>query len=548
MAAVQGAAPKALMRRLRGDLRDRGIGPLQAAELAARGLAGDDDPRLDAALIAELRACAAAGGDNGGDDGSLPGLLYQEFLEPEARSGLGQYLTPLPVADLIADVVVGRLQATPRVLDPFCGAGILLDRVAERRPDAELAGIEINEGAAAMCRAAAVLSGHVVDVTLADAFGLWARGEIPQADAVVTNPPFGSAATAAASVKDRLPVPLRSMKRVPAELLGMEVAVDAARDGGLVAAVLPASVITNKSWSAWRRHLFSRLELTGAVSLPDATFAPYRGVSRACVVFGCKTASGAGSAAVPFFRSMSVGYDPSGNPSAIPSDLPAAADRMRSRPPAGECIACGEDGEVRYTDTAARPDEDGAWTLGDIADVFTGRNPGPSDYAASGPFVLKVGNLRGGFIDWADRKKSHITGAVYDKHPKYHLQPGDVCLTAAAHRHRYIGLKADLVCELPETGAVPSAEVMVIRLRDGAPLRPEELLFHLRSETGYQSIQAMIRGSTAHLYASDMAHLKVPASAAGKDEAVALFVVASRLHRRAVLAEKRALRAAGLSV
>src|SRR5690242_11335194 len=36
--------------------------------------------------------------------GDLLSLIYQEFLASEARNGLGQYLTPLPVAQFVAQV------------------------------------------------------------------------------------------------------------------------------------------------------------------------------------------------------------------------------------------------------------------------------------------------------------------------------------------------------------------------------------------------------------------------------------------------------------
>lgn len=113
-------------------------------------------------------------------------------------------------------------------------------------------------------------------------------------------------------------------------------------------------------------------------------------------------------------------------------------------------------------------------------------------------------------VSWRDRQRTHVPKEWFSRHHRFHLRPGDICLTAAAHRPKYIGLKVDLLDEVPDVGAMPSGEVMVIRLRDHAPFRPEQLLFYLRSPDGYAQIQDAVRGSTAHLYPQDVEKLMIP--------------------------------------
>lgn len=535
---------RALLGTLHGELRDRGLSPMEAAEVAAAGLAGENDARVDGTSMNQLRALAIESPDRG----PLLALLYQEFLVAEARSGLGQYLTPMPVADLIAETLADVVPTNPQVMDPFCGAGILLDRFSRARPDARLQGLEINLGVGAMAKALSQFADHDLELWLTDTFETWAQGDLPESDVVVTNPPFGSIASSINSNghSAALPPCLRAMKRIPAELLGLEVSVDALGEGGWLGIVLPQSILTNSSWSEYRKHLFSKLRLSGVVSLPEETFAPFRGVAKACVIFGRKhTEQKTQTQSAPFFRSRSIGYDETGRTAERESDLMNALAFLRGLKESEWALQIDITGAVNIPSTIQN--NGGQYVrLGDIAEVFTGRTPPRDSYVDKGPFLLKVGNLRGSFICWNDRKRSRIPEKMYQRTPKLQLKPGDICLTAAAHRPRYIGQKVDLVYEIPRCGAMPSAEVLVIRLHPDAPVEPEEILFHLRGSAGYQQIQDLVRGSTAHLYPKDVSEIHVPTSNPASTVAIELFRTAAELHQEAVQAEQIALRAAGL--
>jgi hypothetical protein len=148
--------------------------------------------------------------------------------------------------------------------------------------------------------------------------------------------------------------------------------------------------------------------------------------------------------------------------------------------------------------------------FGDIAEIFRGRNPGRNEFTTEGAFVLKVGSLAGSFISWRERKRGRVALDWFARATRTQLRPGDICFTGTAHRPSYIGLKVDLVSDIPEPGAVASGEVVVVRLHDDAPMDAVSLLYYLRSAEGYSALQSRIRGSSAHIYPKDLVDMPIP--------------------------------------
>lgn len=480
------------------DLRSSGFGPLEAATAVARALSGETGTSP-----ADARAVQALGGMS--VTGNLLAVVYQEFLAGESRSGLGQFLTPLEVSEFIAARLRREAPTQPTVLDPFCGAGVLLDCMGRVLPGARLRGIEINQGIAEMAWALGRLMASDFEVELGDSFARLAKGDLPEVDIVVTNPPFGTdiSREQIESLLDRVPAALSELGRIPAELLGIEVSLEALKPNGQMAIVLPQSILTNSRWSDYRASLCAKATIDAIVSLPEETFAPFKGVARSCIIFAHKAPS-VPPVSIPFLRSRAIGYDEVGRPSGV-CDLPDLVED-EDRP-----IATLETtGVVRLPTSTPFPDCE-VIRLGDIADVFAGRTPSAKDYCESGPFLLKVGNLSDtGLISWVDRKRSRVAQRFYDRSGVRQLRPGDICLTAAAHKPRYIGAKVNLIDTVPAEGAVASAEVLVIRAKGDAAMSAEGIFFFLRSDAGYQQLQDRVRGATAHLYAKDVVEMVVP--------------------------------------
>lgn len=480
---------KRQLRAIHNDLRSQGLNPMQAISQVVTDVVENGSPTFSGVAPSDLLSS-----------------IYQEFLVAEARNGFGQYLTPLPVADFVAGLVKNASR-NASILDPFSGSGLLLERVAQVAKVKRLTGIEINGLVADVARNLSRLAPSPIDVIESDAFQSYIKGELPKADVVVANPPFGAMVTDIENAKQHIPEALTDLGQIPAELFGLEVCVAALKPGGTLAIVLPQSILTNRRWAAFRAHILSQLQLHATISLPGETFSPFRGVATACVLFGRK-AGVSPAQTIKHWTSKSVGYTDTGRVSPIENDLPAIAEAIASDQPSQKHLCTTELGDASFT--RAEVEGQVETPLAQFADVFIGKNPPASAYGTSGAWLLKVGDLAGSMVSWRTRKKNRVSTEWFAKYERLHLQPGDICLTAAGHKARYIGLKVDLLDYVPPEGAIASGEVMVIRLHQSSSIQPEQLLFYLRSATGYEKIQDLVRGSTGHLYAADLGTIQIP--------------------------------------
>jgi predicted RNA methylase len=105
------------------------------------------------------------------------------------RSGDGEYLSTPEVAAFmvrLAREAVRKSEAT--ILDPACGAGLLLAEAAMHFDSSAVQGIEINSNVAAICRS---LLGPSGEVLLGDSI----HDDLdlpPQVDVIISEPPFGA--------------------------------------------------------------------------------------------------------------------------------------------------------------------------------------------------------------------------------------------------------------------------------------------------------------------------------------------------------------------
>lgn len=519
--------------KLHSELRNQGLNPIEALSVVAKAVAGEpDNAYVD---FESLKFLTALSPDS-------IAAAFQTFLSDDLRNAFGQYLTPKPVADHVAQLVSKSIKRGGKVVDPFGGSGILLEALYEKRPDLQFSSIEINPSAANVAKAISKSTGMGMSVHVGDAFELWLKGGIDKFDALVMNPPFGSKLVTL-TTEQLSGIPdfnsWANHSKPPVELLSLELAVSVVKKGGLVAAVLPQSVLTNRSFMNFRKGIFSRHRLIHVTSLPEATFAPFRGVAKACICLIKVEEEDAFPYVFSVQWSKYIGYDETGRPFRQNDLLKLKLVNTGS---------IDETAHVSLVEERRRGRK--VVRLGDYAEVFRGRNPKDSDYieGIEGPFLLKVGSLSGGMLSWRRRKRSYVTNEWYEKAGDRSLKVGDVCLTAAAHKPRYVGLKVDLVDSLPEYGAVPSAELLVIRSRDAALLPPEVILFFLRSKDGYSRIQEMVRGSTAHLYPSDLENIEIPLPFTKKQvtDIRESFAAAAKAHRRSLELEAKAYEAAGL--
>lgn len=206
------------------------------------------------------------------------GQLYEAFFRYTGGNTIGQYFTPRHIATFMADMV--EVAATDNVLDPACGSGGFLiaamDRMVKlhgaKREDVvhivaeNLVGFESEPVTAALCVANMILRGDgSTGIFQSDSL---ASRDFPKgtADKVLMNPPFPHKNT-----------------DTPAELF-VDRALEGLKDGGLLAALLPSSILAKKDKGGWRGSVLKRNTLEAVCQLPDELFQPYASATTSIVL------------------------------------------------------------------------------------------------------------------------------------------------------------------------------------------------------------------------------------------------------------------------
>ncbi len=151
-------------------------------------------------------------------------------------------------------------------------------------------------------------------------------------------------------------------------------------------------------------------------------------------------------------------------------------------------------------------------SLGELAEVKTGKTPAFDDYLPSGKRrIMKFRAITGRGIDWENEERGFVKEEFFQKNKQNKLSESDIVLGSAAHQAHYIGKYLDVVGELPKEfadGILTVAEIMTIRANK--TLNPFALLLFLRSGVGYELIQRQIKGQTSHLYPKDVRGVGIP--------------------------------------
>ncbi len=205
------------------------------------------------------------------------GLAYERFFPEVFKAERGQFFTPRPIVELMADLA--GLRPGERVLDPTAGSGSFLVVAHGRGCDVD--GIEIDPELVALCRLNLKLHGaNPRAIRQAD---LFREPEDDAWDVVLANPPF--------SVPIDHPDALRRFalaagrRSVGSDELFVEAAWRRLRPGGRLAVVLPHSVLANARFAPLRAWIDERFERRAIVSLPEGAFRPFGGAAaRAAIV------------------------------------------------------------------------------------------------------------------------------------------------------------------------------------------------------------------------------------------------------------------------
>ncbi|RME21903.1 MAG: SAM-dependent DNA methyltransferase [Deltaproteobacteria bacterium] len=216
----------------------------------------------------------------------LFGLAYERFFPEVFKARHGQFFTPRPLVELMADLA----GAGPgdRVLDPTCGSGSFL--VVAHARGADVDGIEVDPELVALCRLNLKLHGAdpraVREADLFRAPALFEGGVFDEGDrwdVVMANPPFSiDLGDAAALGRANLG---QGRSQVGSDELFLAACWRALRPGGRLCVLVPQTVVSSPRQAPLRAWLAARFVRRAIVSLPEGIFRPFGGTgARACVL------------------------------------------------------------------------------------------------------------------------------------------------------------------------------------------------------------------------------------------------------------------------
>lgn len=206
------------------------------------------------------------------------GQLYETFFRYTGGNTIGQFFTPRHITAFMADLC--EVMPNDIVLDPACGTGGFLISAMNRmqvvgklsreetikRVQKQLIGFDSEPQTAALCVANMILRGD--GKTGVHQGNCFSDKEYPEgkANVVLMNPPFPHKKTDTPS----------------------EAFVDRAFDGlqtrGLLATILPQSLLVKKDKARWRERVLKNNTLEAVILLPDEIFQPYASTNTAVVV------------------------------------------------------------------------------------------------------------------------------------------------------------------------------------------------------------------------------------------------------------------------
>lgn len=287
----------------------------------------DDPIRASAAAVSKI-ASSLETYDFTNSDLDLKARAFQKVFTPAARSGMGQYFTPLSVIKFIVGALAPN--SNDLIIDPFSGSGHFLSesidyvRAHETGSPAlmdfayhKLHGIEKSERMVRIAMTDMRLhgDGHS-NIRCTDAllpFSSYSDVSESSFDIVMTNPPFGSILQSDSySYLGKFEL-LEGKSRIPLEVLGLERSIQLLQTGGRLGIVIPESILANKTNSYVRDWLMRKVKIRAIVSLPLATFAPFGANIKTSILIATKAEeSGASNYKIFTGQIDDIGHDSKG--------------------------------------------------------------------------------------------------------------------------------------------------------------------------------------------------------------------------------------------
>lgn len=212
--------------------------------------------------------------------------LYEGLLEKNAnekKSGAGQYFTPRPLIESIVELMQPR--PGELIQDPAAGTGgflIMADRYIKRNTDDLFSlteeqqnfqrhkafyGMELVQDTHRLALMNAMLHGIEGDILLGDTLSP-TGANLPQADVILTNPPFGTKKGGGRPTRDDFTFPTSNK-----QLAFLQHIYRSLKPGGRAAVVLPDNVLfEDKTGAEIRADLMDKCDLHTILRLPTGIF------------------------------------------------------------------------------------------------------------------------------------------------------------------------------------------------------------------------------------------------------------------------------------
>ncbi len=203
------------------------------------------------------------------------GDAYEGLLEravAERKSGAGQYFTPRPLVDSI--IAVMKPDKKEIVLDPACGTGGFLVAANAAVPTGKQSpnrvkfiGVELVRDVARLALMNFAVHELNGDVLVGDS--LYDSGlNLPAADLILTNPPFGTRGSSEMRLIDRVPIRTRNK-----QLAFLQLIIHQLKPGGRAAVVVPDNVLFEHGvGEAVRTQMIEKCNLHTLLRLPSGIF------------------------------------------------------------------------------------------------------------------------------------------------------------------------------------------------------------------------------------------------------------------------------------
>ena len=486
------------------------------------------------------------------------GAAFEYFVRATLKGKrLGQYFTPRPLVELMVTlagrhaVLDGLIAGSDiRVTDPACGTGGFLvysmkdllaeldrrlqarelpkatrDAIAEQLMQRTFFGSDANEGVAAAAKMNMIIAGdgHTnirSEDTLKASSKVWSWAE-PNADYILTNPPFGTSESDSLTVSDLARYPVATTK---GQNLFLQRMVLSTKPGGIICTVIDEGLLNTETARELRRWLVSNADLLAVVRLPEETFQPNKINVRSSVLLLKRLETEdpdlERSSVMTFVNLASLGYVGSG-------EAIRGFDFERLRSQFGEKVLDSSAGssrsgyhwsafdisleewsedpafrlDLKYWDPAVRSEleliRSSGTSVGEINQITTRRGRSPSvelyvDQADGYAVVVKAGSCITKYGELDISGADYVEKAVYDEMPDHAvLQPGDVLVASTGDGT----LGKACVFDLNDLPGVADGHVTVIRT-DPDVYDPYYLTDYLRVGPGQVQIHRLYSGST----------------------------------------------------